>query len=188
MDQAKARVDEIFQVMNKRGGEAYFGEPVSQLQHALQAACLASQARSAPSLIAAALLHDIGHMLHALPENIADKGIDTHHEEIGYRWLLGTFGPAVAEPVRAHVAAKRYLCRVDPEYYSGLSPASVKSLTLQGGPLSPDEVNEFETRPWYREAVQLRRWDDAAKCPDLVVPVLDTYRALLIELLASVDR
>jgi predicted HD phosphohydrolase len=116
--------DEVIRLMRTRGGEAYFGEPVSQLEHALQAAWLATQANSAPSLIVAALLHDIGHLLHDLPENVAAGGIDTYHEEAGYQWLLSRFGPEVAEPVRAHVAAKRYLCKVDPEYFAQLSPAS----------------------------------------------------------------
>jgi predicted HD phosphohydrolase len=142
----ESRADEVIQLMRKRGGEAYFGEPVSQLEHALQAAWFATQANSAPSLIAAAQLHDIGHVLHDLPENVAD-GIDTRHEEAGYQWLLSRFGSAVAEPVRAHVAAKRYLCRVDPNYFAQLSPASVHSLALQGGPLTAQAAREFEALP-----------------------------------------
>jgi len=165
--------------MRERGGEAYFGEPVSQLEHALEAAWFARRANSAPTLVAAALLHDIGHLLHDLPENVADEGVDTRHEEAGYDWLLARFGPAVAEPVRAHVAAKRYLCRADPEYSARLSPASVESLALQGGPFTEEQAGEFERLPWYRDAVTLRRWDDAAKQPGLAVPGLEEYRALL---------
>jgi len=174
-----SRADEIIRLMRQRGGQAYFGEPVSQLEHALQAAWLASRANSSPSLIVAALLHDIGHLFHDLPENAADGGIDTRHEEAGYQWLLARFGPEVAEPVHAHVAAKRYLCRMDPDYLAQLSPASVQSLALQGGPFTAAEVREFEALPWCRQAVQLRRWDDAAKQPGLAVPALDEYRALL---------
>lgn len=184
----ESRVDEVIRLMQKRGGEAYFGEPVSQLEHALQAAWFATQANSGPSLIVAALLHDIGHLLHDFPENVADGGIDARHEEAGYQWLLSRFGPAVAEPVRAHVAAKRYLCRVDPEYFAQLSPASVQSLALQGGAFTAEAAREFEALPWCREAVQLRRWDDAAKQPGLAVPALDEYRALLANLLAGVNR
>src|SRR5580698_9217642 len=99
--------------MAERGGGSYFGEPVSQLEHALQTAQLAVEANATPALVAAALLHDIGHLLQDLPENIADEGVDARHEELGYRWLRNRFGPAVAEPVRLHVDAKRYLCRVD---------------------------------------------------------------------------
>ena len=180
MQGLEARADEIIRLMQKRGGQAYFGEPVSQLEHALQAAWFASRANSAPSLILAALLHDIGHLLHDLPEDAAEGGIDSRHEEAGYEWLLARFGPEVAEPVRAHVAAKRYLCRTDREYLAQLSPASVQSLALQGGPFNAAEAREFEARPWCRQAVQLRRWDDAAKQPGLAVPPLDEYRALLI--------
>jgi phosphonate degradation associated HDIG domain protein len=174
---------EIMQLMNARGGEAYFGEPVSQLEHALQTAHLAAQAGSAPTLIAAALLHDIGHLLHSLPEDAAGHGIDTRHEEDGYRWLLDRFGPAVAEPVRAHVDAKRYLCAIDLHYFAHLSPASVQSLALQGGAFTTEEAHAFEQLPYYREAIQLRRWDDAAKIPGLKVPRLETYRPLLESLL-----
>jgi phosphonate degradation associated HDIG domain protein len=178
-------VDEIMRLMTERGVESYFGEPVSQLEHALQAAWLASQAHSSPALIAAALLHDVGHLRHDLGEGIAGEGVDTRHEQLGYEWLLARFGPAVAEPVRDHVAAKRYLCRVDPEYRAQLSPASIQSLALQGGPFSDDEAYAFERLPRYREAVQLRRWDDMAKVPGLAVPALEEYRPLLIDLSRS---
>jgi phosphonate degradation associated HDIG domain protein len=173
------RAEEIMRLMGERGGEAYFGEPVSQLEHALQAAWFAMKANCGQALVAAALLHDVGHLLHDLPENVADQGVDTCHEEAGYAWLLERFGPGVAEPVRSHVAAKRYLCHVDPDYYARLSPASVQSLVLQGGPFSEEQAREFERLPYYRDAVQLRRWDDAAKVPGLVEPGLEAYRGLL---------
>jgi phosphonate degradation associated HDIG domain protein len=172
-------MDEIVQLMGDRGAEAYFAEPVSQLEHALQAAWFATEARSEPTLIAAALLHDVGHLLHGLDENIADKGIDARHEELGHRWLLSRFGPAVAEPVRLHVAAKRYLCRREPGYFAGLSAASVQSLALQGGPFTDEEAGEFERLTWHSNAVRLRRWDDAAKVPGLQVPGLNHYLDLL---------
>jgi phosphonate degradation associated HDIG domain protein len=177
-------VDEIMRLMAERGGGSYFGEPVSQLEHALQTAWLASHAKSEPALIAAALLHDVGHLLHDLGEAVAGAGVDAHHEQLGYEWLLARFGPAVAAPVRDHVAAKRYLCCVDPEYVGQLSPASMQSLDLQGGPFTQEEARAFERLPWYREAVQLRRWDDAAKVAGLAVPELREYRPLLAELLA----
>ncbi len=171
--------DEVISLMMARGAEAYFAEPVSQMEHALQAAWFASQAESTDSLIAAALLHDVGHLLHGLPESVALQGIDALHEEVGYEWLLARFGAAVAEPVRLHVAAKRYLCRKHPEYFAQLSLASVQSLALQGGPFTEHEMNTFEALPWFREAVRLRRWDDAAKVPGLSVPGIETYRELL---------
>src|SRR6516225_6317978 len=116
------------------------GEPVSQTEHALQTAWAAEQAGAASALIAAALLHDIGHLLHDLPEDCAHHGIDDAHEVRGARWLVQHFGPDVTEPVRLHVPAKRYLCSTDPAYRSQLSEASELSLKLQGGPFTPAEV------------------------------------------------
>jgi phosphonate degradation associated HDIG domain protein len=170
---------EVFQLLELRGHTAYFGEQVSQLEHALQAARLAEEAGSRPALIAAALLHDVGHVLPDLPEDIAEQGVDARHEILGHAWLLARFGPEVAEPVRLHVSAKRYLCRVDPNYLAQLSPSSALSLKLQGGPFTDEGVREFESNPHFREAVLLRRWDDAAKIPGLPVPALEHYRGVL---------
>ena len=111
----------------------YFGEPVSQLEHALQSANFARQAQAKPTLIAAALLHDIGHLLHDLPENVAATGIDTRHEDAGCHWLMARFGAAVAEPVRLHVAAKRYLCAVDTDYLARLSQPRCSVSRFRGG-------------------------------------------------------
>jgi gamma-butyrobetaine dioxygenase len=171
--------DEVIDLMTQRGGAAYFGEPVSQLEHALQCAWLATQAGSPRDLVIAALLHDVGHLLHDLPESAADDGIDTLHEIAGYEWILARFGPSVAEPVRHHVAAKRYLCRTEPRYLESLSPASAQSLELQGGTFTDAEAGEFETLPHYREAVMLRRWDDQAKIAGLAVPSLEEYGEML---------
>jgi [1-hydroxy-2-(trimethylamino)ethyl]phosphonate dioxygenase len=172
-------VEQIFDIFERQGDEAYFGEPVSQKEHALQAAHQAEQEGAPDSLIVAALLHDIGHLLHGLPEEIADRGTDGRHEEVGEAWLSRYFGPEVAAPCRLHVAAKRYLCAVDPEYAGQLSPASVQSLALQGGPFTSAEARDFEQRPYYREAIRLRRWDDLAKIPGLDVPGLEHYRGRL---------
>ena len=174
-----AVVDEVFRLMEERGGSAYIGEPVSQLEHALQTADLAARANSAPALIVAALLHDVGHLLDDGAEDAARSGIDARHEESGYQWLLARFAATVADPVRAHVDAKRFLCSVSPEYLAGLSPASFHSLSMQGGPFSPEEARAFAELPWYRDAVRLRQWDDRAKIPNLAVPGLDHYRDLL---------
>lgn len=143
---------------------------VNQRQHALQSAWLAERDGHGDALIVAALLHDIGHLVHDLGENPADRGIDDRHEEVGYAWLAGRFGPDVTEPVRLHVAAKRYLCAVEPDYFAGLAPDSVKSLALQGGPMSADEVAAFEALPGYEDAVRLRRYDDRAKVAGLQTP------------------
>ena len=162
-------------MFEERGRDAYHGEPVSQAEHALQAARLAESAGATDSLVVAALLHDVGHLLHDLGEDAAGRGIDDRHERSGSRWLAATFGPDVAEPVRLHVEAKRYLCAVEGVYHDALSPASKLSLSLQGGPMAVDEVARFEADPRYLDAVRLRRWDDEAKVPGLEVPDLDHY-------------
>jgi phosphonate degradation associated HDIG domain protein len=171
--------DEIQALFEERGDTAYFGEPVSQAEHALQAAHLAEQEGAPDALVVAALLHDIGHLLHDMGENVADHGVDARHEEAGEAWLARHFGPEITAPIRLHVAAKRYLCAVDPAYRQQLSPASLQSLALQGGPMTEPEVRSFEARPHYRAAVRLRGWDDQAKVPGLPVPGLEHYRSRL---------
>jgi phosphonate degradation associated HDIG domain protein len=176
-------IDEICTLFSTKGHAAYVGEPVSQLEHALQAAFHAEQSSASDALVVAALLHDVGHLVHKLPEDAADHGIDTRHEKLGQAWLARHCGPEVTEPVRLHVAAKRYLCATDANYLSQLSPASVQSLQLQGGPFGLAEVREFEANRWYQDAVALRRWDDLAKVPNMQVPALDHYRARLAAVL-----
>jgi gamma-butyrobetaine dioxygenase len=172
-------VDEIFAKFGSRGDEAYYGESVSQLDHALQAAYLAEREGSPDPLVVAALLHDIGHLVHRLPEDIAEQGVNGHHEDAGASWLTPHFSAEVIRPIELHVAAKRYLCTIDPGYAEGLSPASKLSLKLQGGPMDADEVARFESDPHHRSAVLLRSWDDAAKVVGLEVPPLEHYRARL---------
>jgi gamma-butyrobetaine dioxygenase len=169
----------VFRLFAEGGEAAYFGESVSQAAHALQTAHLAESAQAEDALVVAALLHDIGHLLHGLPEDVAEQGIEGRHEQGGADWLARHFNPAVSEPVRLHVAAKRYLCAVDPAYLAGLSPASRRSLQLQGGAFNPEGVRAFEAEPYFRDAVRLRQWDDAAKVPELVVPGLEHYRERL---------
>src|SRR5262245_59824648 len=132
-------VETVVELFRVAGRAAYFGEPVSQEEHALQCAHLAEHDGADNALVVAALLHDIGHLLHQQGEDIADRGTDAHHESIGQKWLMRRFGPAVAEPVRLHVAAKRFLCATDPRYQAQLSPASQLSLKLPGGPFTPPE-------------------------------------------------
>jgi phosphonate degradation associated HDIG domain protein len=181
-------IDEIFSLFLNRGQGAYFGEAVTETEHALQCAHLAEQSGAGSDLIAAALLHDIGHLLHGLGEDIAERGRDGRHEEGGAAWLARHFGPAVVDPVRLHVAAKRYLCAVEPDYHAGLSPASRLSLGLQGGPFTPEEVRRFERELWSRSSVAVRRWDDAAKVPGLAVPGLEHYRRHLEAVLSRPEE
>lgn len=176
-------VNQIAGLFEHQGRAEYFGEAVSEAEHALQSAYLADREGADDALVVAALLHDVGHLLHGLGEDVADRGVDGRHEDVGHAWLSRWFGPAVAEPVRLHVAAKRYLCATDPGYLGQLSPASQRSLDLQGGPFTPSEVQSFEHNPYHKDAVRLRHWDDAAKVPGLGVPPLDTYRPRLARLL-----
>jgi phosphonate degradation associated HDIG domain protein len=178
------QLDEIIRLFETRGQRDYLGEPVSQLEHALQTAYLATAEGASDALVAAALLHDVGHLL-GPEEDPAARGIDAVHEELGGRWLAAHFGPEVTEPVRLHVAAKRYLCAVDPAYQAALSPASVRSLELQGGPMDAAHVVRFEENPYHEGAVRLRRWDDAAKISGLEVPNVRRYTDLLRRLVLS---
>jgi len=150
---------------------------------ARESAACAVQDDAPPELVAAALLHDYGHLIHDLPENSAEHGVDTRHEDVGFAFLERWFPPEVTEPVRLHVAAKRYLVAVDPDYRSTLSSASLLSLELQGGPMSELEAAEFAAGPHAAAACRLRRYDDAGKDPAAVTPPLESYRGLLASLL-----
>jgi phosphonate degradation associated HDIG domain protein len=172
-------IDEIFAVFREYGAEQYLGEQVSMTEHMLQAAYAAERDGAPPRLVAAALLHDYGHFIHEFPADAADHGIDTQHEEVAHAFLSEHFGPEIAEPIRMHVAAKRYLCAVDPSYLAQLSPASVHSLALQGGPYDEDEVHEFARSPFAEDAVRLRRYDDIGKVEGLETPDLEHYRPVL---------
>jgi [1-hydroxy-2-(trimethylamino)ethyl]phosphonate dioxygenase len=171
--------DEIAAIYARRGAEAYFGECVSVTAHGLQAAWFAQQECATPSLVVAALLHDIGHLIEDLPDDLTLWTADEHHERVGAAWLARRFGPAVSEPVRLHVPAKRYLCATEPEYFSNLSPASVHTLQLQGGPMPAAQIAAFERETYFRESVRVRRWDDRAKVADLKIPALSAYRVLI---------
>lgn len=176
---ATKNVQELLDLLSTKGQEAYFGEQISILEHSLQCAYFAEQSHASAPAIAAALLHDIGHVLHGLGEDIAQHGKDGRHEAIGAAYLSRWFDEAVIEPVRLHVDAKRYLCATDPTYISQLSPASVESMQIQGGIMSGEEAGVFGALPNARMAVQLRRWDDEAKIQHLKVPGLEHYLPIL---------
>jgi phosphonate degradation associated HDIG domain protein len=172
-------IAQLFGRFDRFGAQAYLGEPVSQLEHALQAATLADEDGASAALVAAALLHDVGHLADEELDDPAARGVDGRHEELARRFLGAYFGPETTEPIRLHVAAKRYLCAVQPAYAEQLSPASIRSLELQGGPFTFGEVEEFEQSPYAIDAVRLRRYDDAAKVPGLVTPELEHFRPFL---------
>jgi [1-hydroxy-2-(trimethylamino)ethyl]phosphonate dioxygenase len=171
--------EEVFALFEGRGAAAYFGEAVSVREHCLQAAHFAQQQRAPSQLIVAALLHDIGHLLEDIPEDIEDWSVDGRHEELGGYWLAQRFGAEVAEPVRLHVPAKRYLCASNASYLAKLSPASVVTLKLQGGPMSAREITAFEGERYYKEAVRVRRWDDCGKVAGLKTAQLRDYAEMI---------
>ena len=171
-------VEEIEQLYERHGGELY-GERVTMFEHSLLTAQTAEQAGADDALVAACLLHDIGHLL-AEPDD--EYGKHTH-DSIGADWLAQRFPAAVSEPARHHIAAKRYLCAIDPFYHDRLSAPSQYTLTKQGGPMTPPEVEAFEQLEYHQEAVQLRRWEDAfGKLDGVAVPSFSHYRSLLEKL------
>lgn len=181
--QIRTAIEDIY---TDRAQRRYGLSSVNQLQHALQSAALAEQNGEPVSLIVAALLHDVGHMIHDLVEDPAAEGIDDSHEARGAAWLAAAFGPEVVEPVRLHVPAKRYLCATEADYFGRLSSDSVRSLALQGGPMSADEVSAFNRLPYAAEAVRLRRIDDLAKDKEAVTPSLAHYLTYVDALMARV--
>jgi gamma-butyrobetaine dioxygenase len=189
-DAGSAFIDELGSLFVQEGARDYFGEAVTQAEHMLQAAALARAAGGAPALIAAALLHDVGHFplrhgIGTLGGGQLMAGTDNRHSDTGATWLSRWFPPEVTEPVRLHVAAKRYLCATEPGYLAELSEASAYTLSVQGGPMDPAQCAEFAAGPYARQAVALRRWDDAAKDPGAKVPGFEHYRPILAGLLRA---
>jgi phosphonate degradation associated HDIG domain protein len=175
----------LMELFAERGAALYGGERVSQAEHALQTAALAEADGAAETLIVAALLHDLGHLVHEAGPDIAERGIDARHEAIGAARLARYFAPAVVEPVRLHVAAKRYLCAVEPGYHADLSPASKRSLALQGGAFDAAGAAKFAASPFAEDAVRLRRWDDLAKIPTAPTKSLAEYRPMIERVMAA---
>jgi phosphonate degradation associated HDIG domain protein len=172
-------LEQILDVLRRGGGDEYGSDGVSQLEHALQCATLAEAAGASAPLIIAALLHDVGHLVHPLGHDPARRGIDDRHEVRGRDWLGRWFAEDVTGPVRLHVDAKRYLCAVDPSYFAALSAGSVRSLALQGGPFPLMLARGFIGLPHAAAAVQLRRWDEGAKVPGRPTADLDHFRPYL---------
>lgn len=178
---------EVLALYEARGSTAYFGERVSMIEHGLQAGYFAQLEGAPAPLIVAALLHDVGHLLEPVPDDIEDWTSDARHEETGARWLAQRFAPEISEPVRLHVPAKRYLCAVDAGYFARLSAASVHTLKLQGGPMSAREVAQFESERFHQEAVRVRGWDDQGKVAGLKTPPLRDYLELILAAVRSAE-
>ena len=177
-------VDDVLALFERWGGDRY-DEKVSQTDHAIQCAALARRDGADDELVAAALLHDVGHLLDLAGGGAYAPGVDRRHEVTGADHLATAFPAAVTDPIRGHVAAKRYLCAVEPEYAAGLSAGSQRSLAVQGGPMTAEEAAAFIARPGAADALRLRRWDDAGKVLGLERPGIETYRALLESLAAE---
>ena len=180
---AMDRWEDAIALLAREGERQYGGEPVSQLAHAQQCAALASAEGAAPELVAAALLHDLGHLL-PRPAG-STRATDDRHEALGADLLARWFGRQVTEPIRLHVPAKRYLCAIEPAYYDSLSAESKRSLELQGGTFEPRAAQAFILLPYAADAVRVRRWDDLAKVADRDVPGLDSYRPLFAMLASA---
>ncbi len=172
-------IEQLSQLFAEHSDQDIIGNRLSNADHMLQAAAAASAAQAGDHLIAASLLHDIGHWIHNGPKDAATRGHDDCHEQVAADHLKPYFNEAMIAPIAMHVAAKRYLCAVKPEYFKALSPGSVRTLELQGGPMNEQEVAEFEAMPGFEDAVTMRRWDEYGKVPGLQVPGFDAYRSIL---------
>ncbi|KAJ2744739.1 hypothetical protein GGI20_002708 [Coemansia sp. BCRC 34301] len=190
------RVATVFQLLQNATKTSYMGEKVSQLEHALQAAHHAKKDGADEETILAALLHDIGHLCPAKEQCCETRGKNwaafhsteatmdvgvVDHDKVGAEYLrqLG-FPKKTCELIESHVLAKRYLSAIDPSYHMDLSSASKQSLKLQGGPFTTAEMRAFEKDPLFKQKVQIRKWEDAAKVPGAKSPALDTYRDMAI--------
>ena len=180
---ARAAVQEILDLYSVRGDDEYFGERVTQSQHALQAAALAEQAGADEEAVIAALLHDIGHLLNAAPHaHLGHAG----HARSAAPWLRERgFGERCISLVAGHVDAKRYLVAADAGYAARLSEASVQTLALQGGPMSAAEAEAFSRHPLFAEMLRLRTWDEQAKDPAARVPGFDGYAGMIERYLST---
>lgn len=172
-------VARIVDIISRRGADSYLGEAVTMQAHMLQAAAQAEAEQADDELVAAALLHDIGHYVSELGHVSFDHGVDNRHDVAGAALLAAHFPPRVVDCVRPHVAAKRYLCATDPDYLGRLSPESTRTLAVQGGPMDAAEIAAFEAEPHFADAVRVRRWDEGAENPARATPPLAHYAPLL---------
>ena len=165
-------LEDIELLFSRHGSAQYSGEPVTQLEHALQAAHLAEQSDASDELVTACLLHDLGHLLNEQGETPTLRGIDDTHQYFALPFLRGLFPDAVLDAIKLHVDAKRYLCQANDGYWAKLSDDSKRSLELQGGVFDATQAAAFLAQPGARDAVMLRQWDDLAKQQDWRTPSL----------------
>ncbi|HEY1996873.1 phosphonate degradation HD-domain oxygenase [Paraburkholderia sp.] len=168
-------LDDIRTLFEQHGDLAYSGEPVTQLEHALQSAALAESDGASDELVAAAFLHDLGHLLNLHGATPTERGIDDLHQYFALPFLRPILPAAVLEPIRLHVDAKRCLCAIDETYFGRLSSDSVRSLELQGGIFSKQDADTFLSKPYAEDALRVRRWDDLAKEANRATPDIDHY-------------
>lgn len=178
-------IDRLVEIFLRRGSDSYLGEDVTMSEHMLQAAALAEREGADKPLVAAALLHDVGHFADEFSAYDPNDIFDKRHDIVGAQLLEPFFDQRIVEAVRLHVAAKRYLCATNPKYLSLLSTASVHSLELQGGPMSPNEVVEFECHSGFGDAIRVRVWDDNAKVSGAITPSFEDYLPLLRHVLRT---
>jgi len=176
-------VEFLLDIFERRGADSYLGEAVTMSEHMLQCAECAAADGADSELIAAALLHDIGHYTNEFPDDALEQGIDNHHDSAGGSILAGFFSERISECVRLHVLAKRYLCAVEADYFAKLSPASVHTLNLQGGPMSKAEISEFTANSYHQDAIRVRRWDEAGKTKGVITRNIRDFEPLLQSLL-----
>jgi len=172
-------ISDICLLFARKGGRAYDGEPVTQLEHALQTATRAQEAGAAPSIVVAALLHDLGHLLNDQGDTPTLRGVDDVHQYAALPFLRPLFGDDVLSPIKLHVDAKRYLCATRSDYYDALSVDSKRSLTLQGGVFTPEQAQAFIAQPYAQDAVSVRLWDDLAKIAGATTPPLAHFVPML---------
>ena len=182
---SKNIVDFIGSIFERRGGEEYLGEPVTMGQHMLQGATMAEQSKEPDDIIIGALLHDIGHFTSEFGTFSMEDKKDRYHEDAGAAVLENFFPKVITDCCRYHVAAKRYLCATNPEYFQKLSAASVHSLNLQGGPMSETEIKEFERNPNLKKILTVRLYDDAGKIPDMDTPSFWHFAPLVQKMVDS---
>ncbi len=169
------KIADIEELFRRHGGIEYAGEGVTQQEHALQCAMLAENEGASPELVTAALLHDLGHMLNLQGETPTERGVDDQHQYFAIPFIRPLFPPAIVEAIRLHVDAKRALCALEPDYYESLSEDSKRSLTLQGGIFTREELAAFTAKPFAENAMRVRRWDDRAKIAGATTPPLAHY-------------